>query len=122
MKKAPFDYDKAKQGQPVVTYHGYPARIICWNRQDYYPIVALVTLPSKKEDIQCFKADGTAGDSSTRLFMKQATPKGFIKNCSSKVCGTCKHNRRPSPTRLLCHRLKNQFEVEHWDTCKEWEG
>lgn len=41
MKK--FDLELAKQGHPVQTRNGRPARIICWDRKsDVYPIVALI--------------------------------------------------------------------------------
>lgn len=37
-----FDLEKAKAGYPVRTRDGHEARIICFDREDDYPIVALV--------------------------------------------------------------------------------
>ena len=45
MKKVkPFDLQKAKAGKPVCTRDGSNARIICFDRNDIKPIVALVTI------------------------------------------------------------------------------
>ena len=42
MKK--FDLEKAKEGAPVCTRDGRPARIVCWDAiGDDFPIVALIT-------------------------------------------------------------------------------
>ena len=39
----PFDIQKAREGKPVCTRDGRKARIICFDRKDIKPIVALVT-------------------------------------------------------------------------------
>lgn len=39
----PFDLEAAKAGKPVCARDGRKARIICWDRKDIKPIVALVT-------------------------------------------------------------------------------
>ena len=39
----PFDLQKAREGKPVCTRDGHKARIICFDRKDIKPIVALVT-------------------------------------------------------------------------------
>ena len=39
----PFDIQKAREGKPVCTRDGRKARIICYDRKDIKPIVALVT-------------------------------------------------------------------------------
>ena len=39
----PFDIQKAREGKPVCTRDGKKARIICFDRKDIKPIVALVT-------------------------------------------------------------------------------
>ena len=40
----PFDLEAAKAGKPVCTRDGKQARIICFDRKDIKPIVALVTI------------------------------------------------------------------------------
>ena len=40
----PFDLEAAKAGKPVCTRDGRKARIICFDRKDIKPIVALVTI------------------------------------------------------------------------------
>lgn len=40
----PFNLEAAKAGKPVCTRDGRKARIICWDRKDIKPIVALVTI------------------------------------------------------------------------------
>lgn len=37
-----FDLEKAKAGHPVCTKDGHEARILCFDREGQYPIVALV--------------------------------------------------------------------------------
>lgn len=37
-----FNLEEAKQGKPVCTRDGKPARIICFDRAGMYPIVALI--------------------------------------------------------------------------------
>lgn len=37
-----FDLEKAKAGHPVCTREGHEARILCFDREGQYPIVALV--------------------------------------------------------------------------------
>ena len=44
MKNKPFDLQAAKSGKPVCTRDGRQARIICFDRKDIKPIVALVTV------------------------------------------------------------------------------
>ena len=44
-----FDLEAAKAGKPVCTRDGRKARIICFDKQnDYYPIIALVTVDEKE--------------------------------------------------------------------------
>lgn len=52
MKTRPFDLEAAKQGAKLVTKHGYPARVICWDRNNgIYPIVALMKCNNGNEII-----------------------------------------------------------------------
>ena len=57
----PFDIQKAREGKPICTRDGLPARIICFDRQsDDKPIVALVraNLESNKELPACYTEKG----------------------------------------------------------------
>lgn len=62
----PFDLEKAKAGEPVMTQNGLKARVICFDRKEVdFPLVALVTDPeSGTETLETYQADGgytTAG-------------------------------------------------------------
>lgn len=54
----PFNLDAAKQGKPVCTRDGCKARIICFDRKDNTPIVALIERVDGIEILQCFYNDG----------------------------------------------------------------
>ena len=54
----PFDLQKAKQGKPVCTRDGRKARIICFDRKDNTPIVALIECVNHAEILQCVHNDG----------------------------------------------------------------
>ena len=56
----PFDLEKAKAGEPVMTRDGCKARVICFDREDVdFPLVALVTDPeSGTEILETYRADG----------------------------------------------------------------
>lgn len=58
-KPRPFNLEEAKQGKPVCTRDGRPARILCTDMKgSYYPIVALVEDSDGKEYIQPYQLDG----------------------------------------------------------------
>ena len=43
MNTKPFNLEEAKQGKPICTREGKPARIICFDRKEKtYPIIALI--------------------------------------------------------------------------------
>lgn len=54
----PFNLDAAKQGKPVCTRDGCKARIICFDRKDNTPIVALIERVDDIEILQCYHNDG----------------------------------------------------------------
>ena len=54
----PFDLDAAKQGKPVCTRDGRRARIICFDRKDNTPIVALIERVNHVEILQCVHNNG----------------------------------------------------------------
>lgn len=54
----PFDIQKAREGKPVVTMDGRKARIICFDRNDLYPIVALIECEDGKEIIGAYSKEG----------------------------------------------------------------
>ena len=53
-----FDINLAKQGKPVCTRDGRKARIICFDRKDNTPIVALIECVNHAEILQCVHNDG----------------------------------------------------------------
>ena len=54
----PFDIQKAREGKPVCTRDGRKARIICFDRNDLYPIVALIECEDGKEIIGAYSKEG----------------------------------------------------------------
>ena len=54
----PFDIQKAREGKPVCTRDGRKARIICFDRNDNTPIVALIESVNHVEILQCYYNDG----------------------------------------------------------------
>ena len=54
----PFNLDAAKQGKPVCTRDGSKARIICFDRKDNTPIVALIERVDGIEILECVHNDG----------------------------------------------------------------
>lgn len=54
----PFDLEAAKAGKPVCTRDGRKARIICFDRNDLYPIVALIECEDGEEIIGSYSKEG----------------------------------------------------------------
>ena len=54
----PFDLNAAKAGKPVYTRDGRKVRIICFDRKDNTPIVALIECVNHAEILQCVHNDG----------------------------------------------------------------
>ena len=53
-----FDLEDAKSGKPVCTRDGRKARIICFDRNHQYPVVALIECKDGEEMIAAFTKDG----------------------------------------------------------------
>lgn len=64
----PFDLEAAKAGKPVCTRDGRKARIICFDRNWEYPIVALIECENGEEMISACDKDGKA-----RIYETQGT-------------------------------------------------
>ena len=54
----PFSLEAAKAGKPVCTRDGRNARIICFDRKDVRPIVALIKSDNGDEGVYYYYADG----------------------------------------------------------------
>lgn len=54
----PFDLEAAKAGKPVRTRDGRKVRIICFDRKDVRPIVALIKSDNGDEGVYYYYADG----------------------------------------------------------------
>lgn len=54
----PFDIQKAREGKPVCTREGIPARIICFDRKGYRKIVALVHTDYYEDEIITYTIEG----------------------------------------------------------------
>jgi hypothetical protein len=67
-KMKPFDLEAAKAGKPICTRDGRKARIICFDRNWEYPIVALIECENGEEMISACDKDGKA-----RIYETQGT-------------------------------------------------
>lgn len=76
-----FDLEKAKAGHPVCTRDGHEARILCFDREGQYPIVALVK-DAGNETIFSYNNIGRYSNDGRGylcdLFMKSAKQKRWI--------------------------------------------
>lgn len=76
-----FDLEKAKAGHPVCTRDGHEARILCFDREGQYPIVALVK-DAGNETIFSYNNMGRFSNDGRGylydLFMKSAKQKRWI--------------------------------------------
>lgn len=81
-----FNLELAKQGHPVCTRDGRPARVICWDcknhmGEDDTPIVALVQLSDRGEYPYCYYENGLFTDRHTDkrdLMMAPVKHEGWI--------------------------------------------
>ena len=77
----PFDIQKAREGKPVCTRDGRKARIICFDRKDNTPIVALIERVDGIEILQCFYNDRKCFHDSTSdndLMMLPEKKEGWV--------------------------------------------
>lgn len=80
IKLKPFDLEAAKAGKPVCTRDGRKARIICFDRKDNTPIVALIEC-NNAEFLQCVHNDGKCvhyDTSNNDLMMLPEEKEGYI--------------------------------------------
>ena len=87
----PFDLDAAKQGKPVCTRDGCKARIICFDRKDNTPIVALIERVDGIEILQCFYNDGKCFHDSTSdndLMMLPEKKEGWVNVYKNQIHDT----------------------------------
>ena len=64
----PFSLEEAKAGKPVCTRDGRKARIICFDRKDVRPIVALIKSDNGDEGVYYYYADGLNLDKYSSVF------------------------------------------------------
>jgi hypothetical protein len=57
----PFDAEQAKQGKPVCTKDGRPVRILCYDRDNDLPIVALIREWDGEQSVATYTMEGVAG-------------------------------------------------------------
>ena len=81
----PFDIQKAREGKPVCTRDGRRARIVCFDKREGFPIVALVETKVNSrisEEVALFDIDGRAVtsdiDSKLDLMMLPEKKEGWI--------------------------------------------
>ena len=81
----PFDIQKAREGKPVCTRDGKKVRIICFDKQEGFPIIALVETKVNdrvSEEIALFDINGRAVsddiDSKLDLMMSTEKKEGWV--------------------------------------------
>ena len=90
----PFDIQKAREGKPVCTRDGHKARIICFDRIDAKPILALVPSPDGKgEGVFDYFVSGqrfaNALESDLDLMMLPEKKEGWINIIKTEDGGYC---------------------------------
>lgn len=94
LKLKPFDLQKAKEGKPVCTRDGRKARIVCFDRIDARPILALiVSSDGKGEDVFDYFVSGkriaNALESDLDLMMLPEKKEGWINIIKTEDGGYC---------------------------------
>ena len=93
----PFDIQKAREGKPVCTRDGRKARIICFDRKNHSPIIALVETFVKeynsiREDAYYYTIDGRAinieNESKDDLMMLPEKKEGWVNVYKDSVYDT----------------------------------
>ena len=88
----PFNLEDAKAGKPVCTRDGRNARIICFDRKDNTPIVALIERVNGIEILQCFYNDGKCFHDSTSdndLMMLPEKKEGWVNVYKTSINYEC---------------------------------
>lgn len=86
-KMKPFNLEAAKAGKPVCTRDGRKARIICFDRNWEYPIVALIECENGEEMISACDKDGKA-----RIYETQGTDLMMLPEKKEGWVNLCKNN------------------------------
>ena len=87
----PFNSEEAKVGKPVCTRDGRKARIICFDRKDNTPIVALIESVNHAEILQCVHNDGKCfhyDTSNNDLMMLPEKKEGWINVYEERIYKT----------------------------------
>lgn len=76
----PFDAEQAKQGKSVCTKDGRPVRILCYDRDDVLPIVALIRQWNGEQSVATYTMEGVAetGDNNDTLVIIGVERKGYV--------------------------------------------
>lgn len=76
----PFDVEQAKQGKSACTQDGRPVRILCYDRDGDFPIVALIRQWDGKQSVVTYKTDGVcgSGDAMDNLVIIGVECKGYV--------------------------------------------
>lgn len=76
----PFDVEQAKQGKSVCTKDGRPVRILCYDRDDALPIVALIRQWNGEQSVATYTMEGVAGtgNNNDSLVIIGVERKGYV--------------------------------------------
>ena len=121
----PFNIDEARAGKPVCTRDGRKARIICFDRKDVRPIIALIKSDNDGEGVYYYYADGSNLDNYPSAFDLMILPEkkeGWVNvyhglnGISERVCGDIVSNTKEEAIQYA------QNEATYITTVKiEWE-
>ena len=117
----PFNLEAAKAGKPVCTRDGKKVRIICFDKQEGFPIIALVETKVNdrvSEEIALFDINGRAVsddiDSKLDLMMSTEKKEGWVNIYALNTCYSSKEEAEAN--------IDRDYEHEYVRTVKiEWE-
>lgn len=101
-----FDLEAAKAGKPVCTRDGRKARIICFDRNWEYPIVALIECENGEEMISSCDKDGKARiyeTQGTDLMMLPEKKEGWVNLCKNNNGDTLTVGVFPNREEAVCN-------------------
>lgn len=130
MNIKPFNLEEAKAGKSVCTKDGKPARIICYDKEGEYPIVALVKV-ALREVVYSYTTTGHYNSSempcSDDLIMCSTKRKGWINiyrespnsNLLSRDCGYIFSTKEEALKAIFTENMENLSYVTTTEI--EWE-